>query len=807
MFLAYLFFLLAECLLVEYKFSINFGKFFWDYSGNNHHGENQLSSNTIYLTDRGIYLLSTDSRINTPDNLQLPTSVTYLAWVMPTDSEFRLLFRVKDTNNRYHLGRKASTNAVYIHVDFGGTADKYGPNESFPASQWSLVVLRHDGTSFHAYVNTVLQVSLTHSFSIQFSGFKTGVGTYFASSFTVVHAFVWNYVIMAEAPTYSSYFDAAGSSNCLLKAGTCSSCSFAIVDSSLGAGCLSTNMDYTKSSSGGSCGSTSYGCSATTQYYCSSTTQTCEYDRFSNTCSMKMIVSPYTQKNISCTCQSGYTSINNQCCISGCATCDMTGACLTCKRTNSYVLLGKCYCNDGFYESSSTVCTACNPGCKTCSSIDPCISCWDTHMIESSKICLCNHGYYSDSLTTCSPCNSGCKTCSSLDLCLSCWDSNMNEIGYICECKDGFFANSSNSCASCNLGCKTCNSTDPCIDCFEISMIKSDNTCTCPDGYYTILNTSCIPCNSGCLACSSSNPCISCYPNMLKTKYYCVCDRGYYNINSESCGICNSGCKTCNSTNLCVECFDKNMIILDNICQCNYGYYLENPENCLPCNTGCKICSSSKLCSECYNSIAINIGDSCICPEGYYIYKNDKCTSCSLECKTCNNSNTCLSCISLKSFLTPEGNCKCSEGYFNETSLFNKNSCKKCNNSCSACVSYNYCLNCSKRYQKPDNNGICQCEENFIYQQGKCICPSGFILKKNICTDYYFYLEISVNKANKLYLKFSQTPTNFTLSRLKFSIESIKFSVNLFQSTSKNYSITINTQDTINHNSTCIIEI
>ena len=90
-----LFILLVRSSIVDYRFSINFGMYFWDYSGNNNHGQNQVGSTATYLTDRDTYLLTTDSRVDAPDSLTLPTSVTYLAWVMPTDSEFRLLFRLK----------------------------------------------------------------------------------------------------------------------------------------------------------------------------------------------------------------------------------------------------------------------------------------------------------------------------------------------------------------------------------------------------------------------------------------------------------------------------------------------------------------------------------------------------------------------------------------------------------------------------------------------------------------------------------------------------------------------------------------
>ena len=216
----FLIFLQVKSSIVDYRFGINFGMWFWDYSGNNNHGENKLSPSSIYLTDRGVFLLSIDSRISAPDNLELPSSVTYLAWVMPTDSEFRLLFRGINQNNRYHLGRKVSGSAVYIHVIHNGNEiNKDGPNGSFPSSKWSLVALTYDGATFQAYVNSHLQVSAVSDFTTSSINFVTGIGTYSSIAFSVVHAFVWNYIIMSEKFSFSSYINTAGSSNCLTGGG------------------------------------------------------------------------------------------------------------------------------------------------------------------------------------------------------------------------------------------------------------------------------------------------------------------------------------------------------------------------------------------------------------------------------------------------------------------------------------------------------------------------------------------------------------------------------------------------------------
>ena len=94
----------------------------------------------------------------------------------------------------------------------------------------------------------------------------------------------------------------------------------------------------------------------------------------------------------------------------------MNGACLTCLKNNSYVSSGICYYNEGYYETSSTTCSACNPGCKTCSSVDLCMSCFDPNMFEAENICTCNYGYYASSNTDCSAWNIGCQSESNQNL-------------------------------------------------------------------------------------------------------------------------------------------------------------------------------------------------------------------------------------------------------------------------------------------------------------------------------------------------------------------------------------------------------
>ena len=116
--------------LAEYRFGINFGQVFLDYTGNYQTSVSGSSSsstnenNEVFSTDRGLYFDGTDSRVTNPPNDQqqtaflLPTNWSAITWIN-TISTLGIILRRAD-NNDYLVIYRDTGNKVTAYISAGG---------------------------------------------------------------------------------------------------------------------------------------------------------------------------------------------------------------------------------------------------------------------------------------------------------------------------------------------------------------------------------------------------------------------------------------------------------------------------------------------------------------------------------------------------------------------------------------------------------------------------------------------------------------------------------------------------------------
>ena len=153
-------------------------------------------------------------------------------------------------------------------------------------------------------------------------------------------------------------------------------------------------------------------------------------------------------------------------CLPDCLKCVDGVSCSECNDTSSSLILGRCKCNPGFYEISTTSNFSCNPcltECYTCSDSSSCDICKNPNSNSTSenKACL---GYCKDNCTqpnniSCSDIN--CKNClmQNPEICEKCEDNYLNDNGKCLNCEK---LNASLSCLNCDDICDRCGKTEIC---------------------------------------------------------------------------------------------------------------------------------------------------------------------------------------------------------------------------------------------------------------------------------------------------------------------------------------------------------
>ena len=585
--------------IAEYRFGMNFGQLYLDYSGKDNNAVNGDSyssmTNDAWPTDRGAYF-EDYSRICLPANDKVTTGMTLsstfsiLGWFMP-DNYDGIFFERKSTSSSYfYVETFDSGKGLSFSGNIGGTAYSKSTTSYLAVKskvyidEWNLISLIVSGTSLIVYSKTNAAISLTlQSAYSESQSFNFAIGSRGGYSNGSLRGFCWYFVVADSVLTPSSFMSTSSCTSCLSP--TCTkSVSPSIVDPYAGTGCVSMVSGKNKNSWDNSCPSSSYfGCSGSTLLNCLCSFGSC-------------VLSGNTPV---CNCASGLIATSTNCisCLSDCQTCITNNVCSSCIASNASPSGSGCACNSGFYNitslTSSSSCLSCNPNCLTCSTSNLCISCKDTNAIPSMSIgCECKSSYYnSTSLNAngaCLACNADCKTCSSSINCLSCKDSNSVPSTYGCICLSNFFNQTSlksgGICEACMSECATCSSALTCLTCIDSNALIHDIGCICKNGYFNtsdiIVDGRCIRCNLNCLTCSNLNTCTSCIDSNAKPNGNagCICLDGYFNsteINyNGNCLPCNSDCETCESASICLTCKSVNSEpTLSGGCKCKTGYY------------------------------------------------------------------------------------------------------------------------------------------------------------------------------------------------------------------------------------------
>jgi hypothetical protein len=116
--------------LVAYKFGINFGQVFWDFSGSRNHGQNGESISSSLFdtvpTDRGAYFSRfSESFIQLPPNeinsnpISLSSVFTLFIWLHPFDEfDYFLSYRINESSKSFfYLMRKQHGNSLKTRIN------------------------------------------------------------------------------------------------------------------------------------------------------------------------------------------------------------------------------------------------------------------------------------------------------------------------------------------------------------------------------------------------------------------------------------------------------------------------------------------------------------------------------------------------------------------------------------------------------------------------------------------------------------------------------------------------------------------
>ncbi|OMJ72117.1 hypothetical protein SteCoe_29526 [Stentor coeruleus] len=783
-------FLVSGNILLEYRFGSNYGPVVVDKSGNNNYGvsgfhyEYYESLNEVLFTDRGVYL-SGISFIKPPYNDKekfyfiLPSTFSIIMWVLPQDSEGKILYKLHNSDYYFYIHRSRIKNCLRIRFVTKGedpgdldSADNTFSHSIFYLGTWTLITLIYKNNQVSGYCNK--QLCISHTYTNSYSDISTYwfyIGSDYAS-WPNLNCFIWLFIISDTDDDYLKYISTDTSTVCLTRPESCpSSCNPAIVDPYKGIGCISINTNQDQESGNQTC-SFNLGCISSVNIQCTCNNSNCALASSNDYCACPGY---RLQQVLACSCSMPMYLSTVTCCI-------YDGSCSACSSSNINVCQT---CNSGYYgPGSSNICSLCYEECLTCNQALKCLSCKSSNAhVDSNQGCKCNDKYFGTAplilSNSCQSCYEECATCNNSLLCLTCISLNSHvddEIG--CACDNGYYNTSSlireDSCIKCYQECSKCVTEGKCTECISKNTeLNLNENCICIQGYYneTILTAidSCKPCYYDCLTCNTSLTCQTCiaensYPHIEKG---CVCNESFYNttslINSSSCISCYEECLTCNQSNICLTCKAKNSHInSDQGCSCDDGYFstgiLLEKKSCKKCHDDCFTCNSNPLCLICKdNNATPSKHGGCKCNTGFYRNIDGICEPCNALCKTCENSTQCLECIG--NLNLPADNI----GY-----------CIQCPDLCSGCKSNYDCVSCI---------------ENASLKKKSCFCDKGFIKSSSSsCKEKYFTASISISSKNNIKIDFSESlDEQLIQDDFLLEIPNITFSFSLYISNSSLY--------------------
>lgn len=123
--------------VVEYRFGLNFGSRFFDYSGSGNHGLNGggTLSNMVKSTDRGIFLNAGTSHVKLEQSFALADKFSIIFWVMPLNFDGTIFYR-GDSDN-FIIGRITSGKKLtFTYTINNQNASDQGEGNSFTEGKY-----------------------------------------------------------------------------------------------------------------------------------------------------------------------------------------------------------------------------------------------------------------------------------------------------------------------------------------------------------------------------------------------------------------------------------------------------------------------------------------------------------------------------------------------------------------------------------------------------------------------------------------------------------------------------------------------
>ncbi|CAD8119567.1 unnamed protein product [Paramecium sonneborni] len=208
------------------------------------------------------------------------------------------------------------------------------------------------------------------------------------------------------------------------------------------------------------------------------------------------------------------------------------------------------------------------------------------------------------------------------------------------------------------------------------------------------------------------------------TQAYC----GFYNYYL-AIHYCQPFCLSCKDEKTCTSwnsTYNSNLIQFSSTECLSNQYFDEYKLQCLNCEPLCPTCKSKRVCLTCLNPTYTLTSFGCFCKQNQYEESN-QCQNCPIQCNQCLSYTYCTECLSKNNRKLSNGQCLCTDGYYQKDQNI---MCSLCDKLCGTCFgpTSNDCLTCNGEIFKIELvNSTCQCPTNYFYQNSgnKCtICHS-----------------------------------------------------------------------------------
>ncbi|KAK2838085.1 hypothetical protein Q5P01_015297 [Channa striata] len=182
-----------------------------------------------------------------------------------------------------------------------------------------------------------------------------------------------------------------------------------------------------------------------------------------------------------------------QACDGQCLTCDVAGACTSCRDPAKVLLFGECQydsCAHQYYLNTTTrACRECDWSCNACKGPlrTDCLQCMEGHVLQDG-VCAqgCSPGFYQDG-DRCFGCDDHCLRCRGPGQCEQCQPPYSSLLGHcVLECGRNYFLDTpSQVCKPCSSDCVLCDGVGHCRVCRDQTYLM-EGYCTpdCGHGFY-----------------------------------------------------------------------------------------------------------------------------------------------------------------------------------------------------------------------------------------------------------------------------------------------------------------------------------